>query len=253
MSTPRFREPGHHTAYGGVLGYRLGKLQRHGVVNGDWLDLGCADGYYALGLAERGAATVVGLDVNADLIAGADRQPHPSSVRFVCGEGERLPFEDGSFDGVLLNEVLEHVRDDAATLREVHRVLRPGGALALFSPNRWFPLEGHGARWSSTRSLMRRPVPLMPWLPKRLTNRVATARNYWPYELSALVRDADLEVITQSWALAQFEQYPWLPKSAIGWYRNNLGRIEKSAVARFFAVSSFILARRKDEFLAHKS
>ncbi len=131
-------------------------------------------------------------------------------MRFVVANGDRLPFDNNSFDGVLLNEVLEHVADDALTMREIARVLRPEGVLALFSPNRWFPFEGHGARWSETRVLMRRPVPLMPWLPKRSTSRFATARNYWPHELSRLVLDADLEIVTRSWALAQFAQYPWL-------------------------------------------
>jgi SAM-dependent methyltransferase len=242
MTKPRFHEPGHHTAYGGVLDYRLRKLEQHGVIRGDWLDLGCADGYYAVGLAERGASSVVGLEVDAGLVERASALPHPDTVSFVHGEGERLPFEDNSFDGVLLNEVLEHVHDDAATVREAARVLRPGGVVAIFSPNRWFPFEGHGARWSDDRVLFGYPVPLMPWLPTRLTNRVATARNYWPQQLAQLARDADVEILSQGWALAMFEQYPWIPARAAEWYRANLLRVERSPVARLFAVSTFILA-----------
>jgi SAM-dependent methyltransferase len=242
MSAPRFHEPGHHTAYGGVLAYRLGKIDH--LIGGAWLDLGCADGYYATALAEHGADSVVGLEPSAELVTRANSLPHPDSVTFLHGEGERLPFADQSFDGVLLNEVLEHVADDASTLREIHRVLRPGGTLALFSPNRWFPFEGHGARWSDTKVLSHRPVPLMPYLPKRLTNRVATARNYWPGEMADLVRDAGLQVDHRGWALAQFEQYPWLPERLAVWYRDNLARVEASPLGRLFAVSTFIVARR---------
>lgn len=210
---------------------------------GDWLDVGCADGFYSVGLAERGASTVVGLEVDADQVRRAQQLPHPECVNFRSGQGERLPFADDSFDGVLLNEVLEHVNDDAATLRELARVLRAGGTLAMFSPNRWFPLEGHGARWSADRVLMSNPVPLMPWLPTRLTSRVAVARNYWPSELVRLVVQAGLRVEHRGWGLAQFEQYPWLPDRLADRYRRNLPRIEHSAVGRFFAVSTFIMAR----------
>ncbi len=244
MSQPRFHEPGHHTAYGGVLPYRLEKVQRFGSISGAWLDIGCADGFYAVGLAERGASSVVGLEVDPGLVAKAEDLPHPATVRFQLGEGERLPFDDACFDGVLLNEVLEHVHDDALTTREAARVLRPGGRLALFSPNRWFPFEGHGARWSPERTILDKPVPLMPWLPRRVTYRVACARNYWPRELTRLVAEAGLRVEHRGWALAQFEQYPWLPSRLTAWYRRNLAAIERSPFARFFAVSTFLLASR---------
>jgi SAM-dependent methyltransferase len=244
MNTPRFHEPGGHTSYGGILNYRLGKLEEFGVIRGAWLDLGCADGYYASGLAERGAETVVGLELNPEVVARASGLPHPENVSFLCGQGELLPFEDGSFDCVLLNEVLEHVFDEHATLREVHRVLRSGGTLAVFSPNRWFPFEGHGARWSSEHTLSRRPVPFMPWLPSRIANRVAVARNYWPHELTQLVSVSGLTVVTQGWALAQFDRYRWLPRRAADWYRRNTTRIERSPLARFCAVSTFILAKK---------
>jgi len=243
MSAPRFPHPGHHTAYGGMLDYRLDKVARAGVLHGDWLDLGCADGYYSVGLAERGATSVVGAEVNADLVQRANELPHPESVRFVLAGDGKLPFEDASFDGVLLNEVLEHVADERAVFSEIVRVLRPRGTLALFSPNRFFPFEGHGARWSETRALWSRPVPLMPWLPRRLTHRVAAARNYWPWELERLATDAGMTVRHRDWALAQFEQYPWLPQRATAWYQRNLERIERSPAARFLAVSTFVLAQ----------
>ncbi|MGC9221448.1 MAG: class I SAM-dependent methyltransferase [Solirubrobacteraceae bacterium] len=244
MSQPRFHEPGHHTAYGGVLSYRLDKVAQFGGISGAWLDVGCADGYYTVALAEAGASRVVGLEIDAGTLAKAKAAEHSASVSYMVGEAEQLPFDDHEFDGVLLNEVLEHVNDEARTLREVARVLRPGGRLALFSPNRWFPFEGHGARWSEERVLVGKPVLLMPWLPKRLTNRVATARNYWPRELVSLTTDAGLRVDHQGWALAQFEQYPWVPKPAISWYRDHLTQVEASRVARFFAVSTFIIASR---------
>jgi ubiquinone/menaquinone biosynthesis C-methylase UbiE len=227
-----------------MIDYRLGKLDERGVIHGDWLDLGCADGYWSIALAERGAGSVVGMEPIQERVDGAQSRPHPPSVSFGVGNSEKLPFPDGSFDGVLLNEVLEHVENEEATLREIARVLRPGGYLALFSPNRWFPFEGHGARWSADRSFSH-PVPLMPWLPARFSRRFASARNYWPRDLRRLVTDAGMEVSESGWALIQFAQYPWLPARAISSYRRNLARIERSPFARFVAVSVFVLARAR--------
>lgn len=240
---PRFLAPGGHTAYGTLVDYRLGKLEQRGLIGGDWLDLGCAEGYWSVALAERGARSVVGVEPDPERIEQALRLPHPESVTFETTESDTLRFADASFDAVFVNEVLEHVDDEAATLREVARVLRPGGHLVLFAPNRWFPIDGHGARLNDRHYLWHRPVPLMPWLPSRLTRRFAQARNYWPHQLQRLVTDAGLLPIEQGWALVQFDRYKWLPENAIALYRRNIDRIERSGLSRFVAVSTLIIAQ----------
>lgn len=242
LRKPRFLEPGGHTAYGGIVPYRLEKLAKHGILRGNWLDCGCAEGYYTEAIIDYGADSVVGVDAIEKRVLRAENEPHPPSVSFLCAKAEALPFPDASFDGALLNEVLEHVTDEGKTLRELARVLGPGSHLALFSPNRWFPFEGHGLRISAGRSVDY-PIPIMPWLPGRLTRRFATARNYWPSELRQLVNGAGFETVEAGWALPQFEVYPWMPAWAIRRFRSAIPRLERSPFARFVAVSTFILAR----------
>jgi hypothetical protein len=76
--------------------------------------------------------------MNARLVTYANERSHPESVRFVVADGDRLPFEDASFDGVLLNEVLEHVDDDAGgSARPATR-----GSSGAFQPEPVVPIRG---------------------------------------------------------------------------------------------------------------
>lgn len=235
--------PGRSTAAGGVVDYRLNKLAELVRIEGHWLDCGCCDGEYTVGLHERGAEQVTGSDVDSLRIAVAEqRWSDTPGVRFMVAMAESLPFPDRHFDGVLLNEVLEHVADQRAALRELLRVLVPGGMLALFSPNRWFPFEGHGMIIGSKN--FSGPVPLLPWLPRRLSLRVMKARNYWPGELRSLVGDAGFEVVQTGFAFPLFGHYPWMPRRAIERYLESLERIERTPIVRRFGVSTFVLARR---------
>jgi SAM-dependent methyltransferase len=117
---------------------------RLGVGPGDRvLDLGCGFGRHAFEAARRGAS-VVALDAGPDEVAqvrgtfaamiemGEIPPDHP--VTAVQGDALSLPFENGTFDRVIASEVLEHIPDDAAAMRELARVLRPGGAMAVTVP-----------------------------------------------------------------------------------------------------------------------
>lgn len=78
----------------------------------------------------------VGADIApAALVAARALVPETPLVR--ADLDAPLPFADGTFSLIVLREAIEHVRDGAATLRECARVLRPGGCVALTTPNRW--------------------------------------------------------------------------------------------------------------------
>lgn len=237
------RHPGGSTALPSNVAYRLGKLEGMGIIAGRrWLDCGCAEGGYSIGLADRGASHVTGVDPIGARIETARRMAVGRPIEFLVHGAESMPFPDAAFDGVLLNEVLEHVADEEQTLAELHRVLAPGGYLALFSPNRWFPFEGHGIAVRGRD--LRFPVPWVPWLPIALTDRYLVARNYWPHELQRLVLDAGFAVERHAFAFPVLEVYPWLPRKAIGWFRQLVPLFERLPVVRRFGVSNFILARR---------
>ena len=95
------------------------------------LDIGCGIGGVDQVLVSLGAAKVTAIDVAAPLIALARKRFTDRRITFQAIEPERpLPFLDASFDVVFTKDAWLHVLDKPALLREVHRVLKPGGQLA---------------------------------------------------------------------------------------------------------------------------
>jgi len=118
--------------------------RRLGVREGErLLDLGCGGGRHAF-QAVRLGAKVVAVDADGSEVsqvrdtigamwdAGEIRTVDEAGA--VQGDALRLPFPDGAFDRVIAAEVLEHIPDDASAMRELARVLRPGGTMAVTVP-----------------------------------------------------------------------------------------------------------------------
>lgn len=115
---------------------------------------------YGIGLGEL---IFMGRERNVD-IHGVDRPGIETSDRAkVIGEDGRIPYDDNSFDVVVSNQVFEHIEDVPVALREINRVLKPGGAfLALFPDDTvWF--EGHTGLYF-VHWLMPYPKLLRPYL-----------------------------------------------------------------------------------------
>jgi SAM-dependent methyltransferase len=104
------------------------------------LNVGCGTGGFNL-VAERGGAQAWGVDAAVDVATIASRRVRHD--RIMAAAAEALPFADGSFDVVYCYSTLEHVHDASRAVREMLRVLRPGGALYVHTPNRWAWFETH--------------------------------------------------------------------------------------------------------------
>jgi demethylmenaquinone methyltransferase / 2-methoxy-6-polyprenyl-1,4-benzoquinol methylase len=93
------------------------------------LDACCGTGDLAIAARHRGAGEVTGLDFAERMLERARRKE--PAVEWVRGDVLALPFEDGSFDAVTVGFGVRNVEDLAAALRELRRVLRPGGRLGI--------------------------------------------------------------------------------------------------------------------------
>lgn len=153
------------------------------------LDVGCGLGMYTARLAEEGALAF-GLEVEWPRA----REARARGLAVFAGVSEALPFEDGSLDLLLLHEVLEHVADDAATAREIARVLAPGGRALIFVPNRLWPFETHGIVWRGRYRFGN--IPGVNYLPDPLRNRLAPhVRVYTAGGLRSLFAASDLQEV----------------------------------------------------------
>ncbi len=103
------------------------------------LDAGCGEGRHCFGALERGVR-VVGLDLDRDALRSSVKRLRAragqlrSQGEMVQGDAFRLPFPDACFDKVICSEVMEHVHDYRGAARELARVTKPGGLLAVTIP-----------------------------------------------------------------------------------------------------------------------
>jgi SAM-dependent methyltransferase len=140
-------------------------------IHGRVLENGCGVGMYVEHLAPY-AGRVIGLEYDfARAVEARQLADRLANAEILCAAGENLPFPSGSFDLILSHEVLEHVRDDRQAVSEMTRILRPGGRMVIFVPNRGYPFETHGIYWRGRYRFGN--IPLVNYLPRRLRDRLA--------------------------------------------------------------------------------
>ena len=153
------------------------------------LDDGCGLGLYLEQLA-TGARAALGVEYDAERARLAGGR----GLRVTQAAGERLPFPADSFDLILSHEVLEHVADDRQAMREVARLLAPGGRAVVFVPNRGYPFETHGIYWRGRYRFGN--IPLVNYLPLRWRDRLAPhVRAYTRRDLERLIRGLPLRLV----------------------------------------------------------
>ena len=125
------------------------------------LEVGCGTGVFLplLAAAVGTEGNVVGVDHSPDFVAQARERVAAlgiaETVEVREGSAYQLPFPDGSFDAVHCERVLMHLDDSTAALREMHRVLRPGGRVVAVEPD-WQGMQFDHPDFETIRSLMDR-------------------------------------------------------------------------------------------------
>lgn len=161
-------------------------------IRGHLLENGCGVGMYVEHLSSFGGV-VIGLEYDFERAAEARK----NSPYIINAAGEHLPLPASAFDLILSHEVLEHVQNDRAAIREMVRVLKPGGRIVLFVPNRAYPFETHGIYWKGKYSFGNKLF--VNYLPRALRNKLAPhVRVYSKTDLEKLFEDLPVKFIERT-------------------------------------------------------
>lgn len=137
------------------------------------LDVGCGDGRHIAEAAQRGCYAVA-VDYDADELRKARLRTSALRVDLIAADAARLPFRSDAFDAVICTETLEHLPDDRGAVREIARVLRPGGLLHAAVPSHFTEL----LYWRLSRGYREAPG--------------GHVRIYRPKAMVSMLRDAGL-------------------------------------------------------------
>jgi len=135
-------------------------------LKGTILENGCGVGMYVEHLAPFGG-TVLGLEYDFERAAEA----HVNSPHILNAAGEFIPLPTSTFDLILSHEVIEHVQNDHLATQEMIRLLKPGGRVVIFCPNRGYPVETHGIYWKGKYSFGNKLF--VNYLPRGLRDKLA--------------------------------------------------------------------------------
>jgi ubiquinone/menaquinone biosynthesis C-methylase UbiE len=160
------------------------------------LDIGCGTGHLAGELMRRGY-DAWGVDFSDGMVRYASE--HYGADRFQVGDIERIPFADNTFDGVMCLGVVEYLTADEPALREMWRVLKPGGRAVITTPSSICPFFYIDRAIVNARRLAR---PLVRLVRKPLTDLKdlpsVNHRRYFRSNWVKLMRSVGLE--TEDWA-----------------------------------------------------
>ncbi|HEY3209508.1 MAG TPA: class I SAM-dependent methyltransferase [Actinomycetota bacterium] len=203
------------------------------------LDVGCGIGTYVKRFLAF-SPHAYGIDV------AVHRLQESSLPGLVAAAGENLPFGDETFDVLVFNEVIEHVRDDRQTIEDALRVLREGGHIVIYAPNRLYPFETHGVVWRGKYRFGN--IFGVNYLPNRLRNKlVPHAKAYTTSDIFKLWAGLPVRLIVHTYVYPGFDNVAARSRQAGKVLRGVLYRAERTPARRFGLSHFVVLQKRTDQ------
>jgi len=187
------------------------------------LEVGCGDGPYLAWASAQSPSGAVGVDISLRILGEARRrvqhEGRADPLHLAAADAIALPFPDACFDVLLASQVIEHVPDDVRALREMRRVLRPGGRLVISTDHRDNRVsQALAAPTLAVRRLLGRTEYHPPFL----------HRSYGRAEFLGLLRQAGFEVLQ-----ACTYRFSWPPRlGRVRLLTQLLDMLEEQAILR---------------------
>jgi SAM-dependent methyltransferase len=201
------------------------------------LDVGCGIGMYVEKF-RRYSSDVYGVDLDAEKVEEASRSLPNISV----APAEKLPFEDRSFDVILLHEVIEHVVDDRRAVEEAVRCADVGGRVIIYAPNRLYPMETHGFYFRGQYHF--RLLPFVNYLPDRLRDRFCPhVKVYTAKGIRRLFEGLPVRIVASTHIYPGFDNVA-ARRPALGNFLHRATEALEKTPLRAFGISHFVVAER---------
>ncbi len=205
------------------------------------LEAGCGVGMYSSQIRRRYSLHVEAFDLEIDRV----REARIDTPHALVAAAEFLPYRSDYFDTIISNEVIEHVADDRAAVAEMVRVLKSGGRIVLFCPNRWYPVEQHGHYWKGEYHFGN--TPLINYLPDRWRNRLAPhVRTYTVRGVRRLLDGLPVRVVHHSRIFGGYDNIIYRFPRGGRWLRNTLHLLERTPF-RVFGLSHLVIIEKTPE------
>ncbi len=239
------------TAFTPGFNRRLNKiLEKVDLENKKIMDQGCGEGVWMYEFAKFTKPTnVYGCDIDKDSVSKFQEYSKnvnevdqiPKENIKICA-AENLTFNDDFFDIVFSNEVLEHVDDDQKAVNEVHRVLKKGGKFIIFTPNRGWPFETHGAFFGGKYYWGN--IPLLPWMPRFVRKKYSPhVRNYSNDQLKSLFDSTKWKIEQHTHVFSGFDKLEKKFGTIGKIIKKSFHLIEKTPL-HFFGISHFLIVKK---------
>lgn len=197
-----------------ISGWLAGGLDNTGTV----LEIGCGGGMLTAAIAPY-SETALGIDISMEWLVVAERyiMEHGGTPCLAAASGEEIPLPANSIGLVASLDVIEHVHDPARYLSEIDRILKPGGRVALSTPNRYsLTAEPHVFVWG------------VGWIPRRWQKKYVKLLSGKEYNYTCLLSYRDLKRMIRENTLINAMILPGtVPESEISSFPNLRGRLAR--------------------------
>jgi SAM-dependent methyltransferase len=168
------------------------------------VDFGAGKGAYSIFLSSK-VKSLTAFDLNWNNLTKIKNHPEGSNIKLVITSGSKTCFKANSFDSLFAIEVLEHLDDLIAGIKEIKRILSKNGIAYITVPNKYFPLETHHI-YLFNRAVDGKFIPFLSMF-DRIHSRIGSARRFSVKSLLGYFEKEGFEMLGYDYMMPPFDNF----------------------------------------------